>query len=380
MRVFFLGLSELRAIAAFAVVISHIELFKKRENIPSLYDTWLTDFISMLGKNGVYLFFVLSGFLITYLLLAEGDKIGKIDIRKFYIRRILRIWPLYYAVVLFCLLILPLMTSHFSEFFETNYYIDLLNRNDFSITARFIIFMLFLPNIALILFPPVAAASQSWSVGVEEQFYLIWPILLNRFRNNILLVLILVIASKAILFALVFILIKLYDHRFLKYTMSFLTSFNIELMSFGGIGAVALKYGYFRNFLAKIRKWHVWLLVVGIVLLMLAGVNYLIISLLFLMLIIFNTEKSSNITTNRSLSFLGDISYGIYMYHPLMMFFSFVLTMYLFGNQSSLVFNLSFYVMTVALTVIISLLSYKYFESLFLKLKDKYTVVQSGKG
>ena len=69
---YFKGLDELRAIAAFAVVFHHLELFKKREGKFSLYDIPLfKPFISNLGHNGVICFFVLSGFLITYLLLIE---------------------------------------------------------------------------------------------------------------------------------------------------------------------------------------------------------------------------------------------------------------------------------------------------------------------
>lgn len=56
---------------------------------------------------GVYLFFVLSGFLITYLLLEEKHTGGGIDIRKFYVRRICRIWPLYYLLTLAAFFVLP---------------------------------------------------------------------------------------------------------------------------------------------------------------------------------------------------------------------------------------------------------------------------------
>ena len=59
---------------------------------------------------GVTIFFVLSGFLITYLLLIESKK-AKIDIKKFYIRRILRIWPIYYLYLLVCLILIYFLTQ-----------------------------------------------------------------------------------------------------------------------------------------------------------------------------------------------------------------------------------------------------------------------------
>lgn len=100
------GLNGIRAIAAIAVLISHISLaidklgisfalFGFEENgKPKGY---------LLASHGVTMFFVLSGFLITYLLLLEKES-HEINIKKFYFRRILRIWPLYYLYLILCLL------------------------------------------------------------------------------------------------------------------------------------------------------------------------------------------------------------------------------------------------------------------------------------
>ena len=81
-RVYFKGLAEIRALAALFVIFHHLELYKHRNAISSLYDTPVNYFISHLGKNGVYIFFILSGFLITYLLLTEKKLNKKIDIRN----------------------------------------------------------------------------------------------------------------------------------------------------------------------------------------------------------------------------------------------------------------------------------------------------------
>jgi peptidoglycan/LPS O-acetylase OafA/YrhL len=76
-KIFFNGLNELRAFAALSVIFHHIELFKNSDHINSLLDSiYFSYFIEKLGKNGVYLFFVLSGFLITYLLLLEKGKLN----------------------------------------------------------------------------------------------------------------------------------------------------------------------------------------------------------------------------------------------------------------------------------------------------------------
>ncbi|MFY0599375.1 MAG: acyltransferase [Cyclobacteriaceae bacterium] len=114
--IYFQGLTELRGIAAVIVMISHIDQFHKILKTPSLS-------ISSTGiaAHAVTLFFVLSGFLITYLLIKEKDHHQKISIQKFYMRRVLRIWPAYYLTILIgVLLILFKITSFpsFSEFFN----------------------------------------------------------------------------------------------------------------------------------------------------------------------------------------------------------------------------------------------------------------------
>ncbi|MBL0102606.1 MAG: acyltransferase [Bacteroidetes bacterium] len=99
-KIHFPGLNGLRFIAAFLVLVHHNERIKLRLGLENF---WESQFIIVVGKLGVILFFVLSGFLITYLLLKEEKKTGSIHVKQFYIRRILRIWPLYFLIMgLFC--------------------------------------------------------------------------------------------------------------------------------------------------------------------------------------------------------------------------------------------------------------------------------------
>ena len=123
-KIYFPGLTEVRAIAAILVIIHHIELYKHRQEMYSLYDTFLNPFISSLGKAGVYIFFTLSGFLISYLLLCERKKNGHINIIKFYTRRALRIWPLYYLILLLSWLLIPSLANYFNFLQNETYYYD----------------------------------------------------------------------------------------------------------------------------------------------------------------------------------------------------------------------------------------------------------------
>jgi len=104
-KVYFPNLNGLRFIAAFLVIIHHVEQFK---SILKLENYWgKIPFIGIIGKLGVVLFFVLSGFLITYLLLTEEYSFKKISVKKFYMRRVIRIWPLYFLIILLAFIVLP---------------------------------------------------------------------------------------------------------------------------------------------------------------------------------------------------------------------------------------------------------------------------------
>lgn len=122
----------------------------------ALYETRVRD----AGSFGVCLFFVLSSYLITELLLKEQRRTGSVHVRSFYVRRILRIWPLYFAFLAFGLLL---------SFFIKDYWLE----------AKAIIAFLFLAGnwyvsgrMAYLSDNPIWPL---WSVSVEEQFYLLWP-------------------------------------------------------------------------------------------------------------------------------------------------------------------------------------------------------------
>jgi peptidoglycan/LPS O-acetylase OafA/YrhL len=130
------------------------------------------------GTYGVDLFFCLSAYLITVLLLTERTQKGHIDIPRFYLRRILRIWPVYFLVV-FVAALLSYCSSQSS--FGPEYVVP---------------FLLFVGNWSMLFYgwPVTSIAVPLWSVSVEEQFYLLWPPLIARLsRQRIILASILLI-------------------------------------------------------------------------------------------------------------------------------------------------------------------------------------------
>ena len=162
-------LDGLRGLAILLVLFYHQTILVSAAPM----DEWLAR-ISAVGWIGVDLFFVLSGFLITGILY---DAKGSANyFRNFYARRVLRIFPLYYAVVIFSLVVLPQL-GHYKA------------ANFGRIAGDEIWYWVFLSNVS------IAAAGQfrhaildiSWSLAIEEQFYLIWPLVVLFFSRSALL-------------------------------------------------------------------------------------------------------------------------------------------------------------------------------------------------
>src|SRR5215467_2966167 len=133
-KVFFPNLDGLRFICFLSVFLFHsfATNYQYIKGAP-LY-RFVKGFLVANGNLGVNFFFVLSGFLITYLLFAEKEKYSKISIRNFYIRRILRIWPLFYFCVFFGFVIFPILKHAFGEVSTETarplYYLTFLNNID----------------------------------------------------------------------------------------------------------------------------------------------------------------------------------------------------------------------------------------------------------
>ncbi len=158
-------LDMLRFFAFFAVFCSHAlptasAFYSDKLHLPHSL-AWLGSSAASAGGSGVVLFFMLSSYLITGLLVREQNKTGSVNVLAFYKRRALRIWPLYFAFLLVAGIAFPLFGWHW---FTASQWTGFG-----SFTANWI-----LPHADNIGMPPVGAL---WSVSVEEQFYLLWPLI-----------------------------------------------------------------------------------------------------------------------------------------------------------------------------------------------------------
>ncbi|HEY6490909.1 MAG: acyltransferase [Terracidiphilus sp.] len=177
------SLDGLRALSIFIVILSHT-----KGMLPAgLVNSGLFRYTIGGGLHGVQVFFVLSGYLITTLLLREFNRTGEISLRRFYLRRCLRIFPPFYAylVVLAILWIIGSVPEDAPSFFAAATYT-----------------IVYLPN------PLGSPVQHAWSLSIEEQFYLLWPALLlwcHRSRRSLhiaLLILAIMPCERILLFFL----------------------------------------------------------------------------------------------------------------------------------------------------------------------------------
>lgn len=373
-KVYFPHLNGLRFLAATLVIFHHIEQYKYyagKEN------SWGGVQIDNIGVKAVSLFFVLSGFLITYLLLAEDKKFGKISLKNFYIRRILRIWPLYYLIVFFVLLlpfIIDLKAVFGFDFFDKPYFIV-------------ISLLLILPNITRLFMSNLVGGNQLWSIGVEEQFYIFWPICIRYFIHRILSFLLIFIAIKFFCTLIVQVTFTLHiEDGIIRLLVDklyfFLKIFKVEQMAIGAIGAYFL-YQRERGILNFINiKIVQVLMLLGLFCIFTFDTKYWLFSylegVLFTMLIINLVTNQSMFFNfeNKILSYLGNLSYGIYMYHTLVIaLLIYALEVLQINDTFSI--NLTLYTLAPILTILVAWGSYESFEKYFLQIKTQFMKIRS---
>lgn len=415
--VYFPGLNALRFFAAGAVIITHVELIKYylREVYgfkPYWLDIWgkwhtgeqigeriiqSTPFETILnhdyiqwyhpltaeaGPLGVIFFFVLSGFLITYLLFTERNVVGHISVRQFYIRRFLRIWPLYYAIVLIGFLVLPRF-----DIFHIPAQSEIIDGPSSVFWQSFALFMFIFPNLAMSIFGPFPNIGQLWSIGVEEQFYIGWPWLMKKAKNHfrtVVFVILGIIALKALILAFDGIL----NPSYWDIVIRFFAMTKLESMAIGGLGAWALFYKKEQVLKYVYHPATQAMAYLGIPFLLyftpaiLQNGIHLVYSVLFLIIImnVSTNPKSWLKLEHPILHTLGKISYGLYMYHMLIITAVIHTLAPLIPEASRNGFsaNLLFYVASFSISIAISYLSYRFFESRFIRMKSRFTKVVSG--
>lgn len=325
------------------------------------------------GNLGVNFFFVLSGFLITYLLIEEKKINSQISLRQFWVRRVLRIWPLFYLSVFFGFYIFPLLKTLFgqtpNETASVWFYITFLNNFDFISKGL----------------PDASILGVLWSVAIEEQFYFIWPIILYLLPINRYWI----AFSSVIIISWVF---RACNDTPLVHEYHTLSC--IGDMAIGAMGAWLIQVNakfkllfkqlkkpyilatyvlfllifFFREYLQQ--TYHIRIfersLIAGVMLIIILEQNY-------------SKRSFFKLSQFKKMSRLGIISYGLYSLHFVGILVTTTILKKLGLDQNLWEILILQTAIALTITIIISHVSYKYYEKPFLTFKKKFTIIGTSK-
>ena len=349
------NLGALRGFLALTVVLLHIPLMTKNQHLP--YFNVFAIFNK--GYNAVWGFFTLSGFLIINLLFKEKQQTGKVNVKNFYSRRILRIYPVYYLVLLFGVAYYHFLLPKFGINFVTNYS---------PVEALFWCVAL-LPNVFFSLVDPGGILSVLWPIGIEEQFYLIIAPISRFIKSNRFA---LALGIFTILYFILYFnpytdFFRKYRFMYFYFSLGGLASVlnnqkRIDFLLFSKFFRIVLYIIFFLYFFSNVFEFKNEVM------------KHLFSMILFALFILNISTEKKYIIKNRFINYLGDISYGIYIYHMIVLNFVIFISLRYdlttsFGTIGTVFFiNL----LTIGLTILLAHLSFKYFEKSFVKLKNKY--------
>jgi peptidoglycan/LPS O-acetylase OafA/YrhL len=338
------------------VMVFHTDQFSHYFGLVS-YGFWKTK----MQSYAVILFFVLSGFLITFLLMKEKEKNGRVNTLNFYIRRILRTWPLYYIVLIVGAILLALLPGQIDQGVKQNLFITVLA------------YGILIPNIASFFGYAPDLINILWSVGAEEQFYAFWPLLVNNAKKLLDRITWFLFAYLALKYLLTWL-----DFPHKAWSLAEYMPF--DCMAVGAIAACLYnsRSGALAFIYQPVIQLSAWIFFV-------VSVFYQPLRISFLGM--FNTDLHAmvyaiiilNVSTNpktlvslenRVLNFLGKISYGIYGYHFLLLFLLSLCLKNVMAVLPSMAAHALMFTAEIAVTIVIAYLSNHYFESWFLRKKE----------
>lgn len=338
------------------VLVGHTEQIKGFHNYKCYFHEF--PFIFQGGHLAVIFFFVLSGFLITHIIKTKLSE-NKFSVSNFYKKRVVRIWPLYYFIVILGLYVIPQLgfMAHNSEWVDS---LSQLNSKELTWTTIF--YFVVLPNLSLF-FGTFEYIGHTWSIGVEEQFYLIWPLLMKWFRSNTMRLLLGVLAVVWTIRAVSGVL----DWNILH---AFISIFKIDAMALGGISAIViLQYPKAKSYL--VNRWTELGALGAVFGFYLTDTHFGILSdeiyaVLFSIIIVnaaCNPKTVMRLERIKPLGYLGQVSYGIYMYHPITAMLSLLLFNAIKPSyMASLSSNLVFYGLVFVVSTAVAVLSYELVE------------------
>lgn len=359
------GLNGLRAIAASFVLISHV--FQISGDAGDGAAAVFFGQHKLLGKDMVNLFFVISGFIITWLLLQERTRTGSISLRKFYIKRILRIWPLYFGIL--------------AVVFLLNRYTQVYDLYPPMNGIGLLVLSLFVLNIRDALADPqVSVLQHYWSLSIEEQFYIFWPPVFRFLKEkailfvSIAIIVVMAAGRNAIAWAY-----NAHPNEYLLSTLSFFINSLFGSIAIGILGAWILfrAHPFIRILFHPALQIISWTVLFCLIIypFYIPYVHFEVTGFFYLVLILNVAANPETIwkVENKFLDKTGDISYGLYMFHwPIIPIV--ILAVKKAGCWDFFIrtYQIPLVLICYGLTWLIAYISFRYFESWFLKFRVRY--------
>lgn len=371
-------LPQLDGLRFFAFLLVFIHHFWKPQDHFEAFP-WLAMLLQKVqefGWMGVDLFLVLSAFLITNLLLLERERYGRISLKDFYVRRTLRIWPLYYFMVLIGFVVSPLLGG------------DMRDPETLTLLKQHLApYLIFLGNVSAGFFGYADSRylSHLWTISLEEQFYILWPLLLCMVvaKRRLLYVSLGALLCLAIYLRAYGVLVDA-PHPLIWTNLltrldplvlgCLLAIYRMKHVSDGRFDHLKLLSGFVLIGMVAIspsveqQTWHIlW--------------QYFAVALGFSLIVDSSISKriyfQDLVLSSRVLVFLGKLCYGLYVYHLFGINIGKKITKnFHFEHGMALEYLVAFSI-SLLVTIMTAWISYQLIERQFLKLKNRFTRIQS---
>lgn len=321
--------------------------------------------IIKIAQFGVTLFFFVSGFLITKLLIYEYDKANTVHLKEFYLRRFFRLYPALLFMLLISVVVIltygyPLIITDILAgiFYFTNYFL-----------------VYFKPVLPAENYPLVSGVL--WSLSVEEHFYLLFPflfLLLFGKKNGIFSIVLLVLLF-------LFLIVKILVFTQVPYSdatriIYFTTHCRVDSILFGCLAAIWMYSGSSQRYMDALKSKAI--AIVALIVLLLTELmpfpffqntlKYTLEGICFLLIIPGFQFREQNgwmrrIVENKVMTYVGKLSYSLYLFHWVARA---IVNLYIPQK------GIYWYVLGIAMTIVLSLISFYYVEKPFLAIRRKF--------
>lgn len=368
------GLDGLRFFSFVFVIYNHFYTVLDSYGLHFAEPAW----IDALGHYGLQYFFAGSGFLISFMVMKEYEKTGRFRIGHFYLRRILRIWPVYFVLVgIVYLFIYP------NNFF----YLQGMSAEfePYKLMALWL-FLLVLPHVNEFVYPTAPYLHHTYTIGIEEQFYLVWALLFRFLRRYFFSCLNILLISGILLNLCHYFLFDALNRSGLSIINKIATYYDYSQVNTFCIGSyLAIYYRSGHQSLKWFRdKWVqvIFYLLFAVLVITNARLPFLTneaMSIVVCFILLFATFKNTSLI-NYSLplwEFLGKISYSVYLFHYIALVIVLRLIIFNLGLNMN---KAGIFILAIAgvllVAILFGLIGYYTVERWCIRLKNKFSATK----